>query len=185
MAYLNSLEQSFGVMRAEHEALTLKLADHAREAQTMEDQAALHLSDIWAVSPPSSPTHLMPIPDGWDDMADIWTLTPGSGLPVHIMPIPDTMTCEVKLPASDQALHLDTVLNNMGYTSKSREVSHIMACFCREYIKQRGHAPIPKFFYAPGDFPKDKKVKRLTLLSNSDLPMLTRVIYDNGTRRGK
>lgn len=182
--YLNSLEQSFGVVRAEHEILTLRLADYVREAQALEDQAN-HISDIWTVEPPSSPTHLMPIPDGWDDMADIWTVSPSTGLPVHIMPIPNATTCEVQLPPNDQALHLDTVLSNMGYSCKSRDVTHIMACFCRAYMKQHGHGPIPKFFYAAGDHPSDKsrKSKRLTLLSASDLPMLTSVIRNHGFKR--
>jgi hypothetical protein len=170
-------------VRAEHEVLTLRLADYVRDAQAMEDQARI-ISDIWAVSPPDSPRHLMPIPDGWEDMGDTWTVTPLSGLPMHIMPIPDTAAFEVKLPPNEHALHLDRVLANMGYSNRNRELTHVMACFCRMYIRQHGHAPLPKFYYAAGDHPKDKHkiCKRYTLLSDSDLPMLTRVIHDHGIR---
>ena len=158
---MKSLEESLAVVRRENEVLALKLADHARENQKLEDQMLL-VSDVWSVSPPESPRHLMPVP--------------------YTSP---EMVYEVKLQASDKALKLDQVLCNMGYSYKGRDIAHVMACYQRSYIKKYGVAPLPKYYYA-GDNVGDKaKSKRLTLLSESDLPMLTGVIRDHGVKRTK
>lgn len=164
MLMMSSYEDKLHVIRRENDTLTLQLASYVRRERETEAQAML-VSGIWAAPP--SPTHFTPIPD------ENVFVTP---------PRVSYGAMEVPLEPGDKPLNLPTVVSNMGYCTKESDLAHLMGCFYREYMKRHGTQPLPKFYYMPTPntrFPP----KKLTLFSESDLPILTRVIKNYGSRR--
>jgi len=157
---VKAMEEQLSTVKRENEFLTLQIADSVRESQRLEDQMQ-PLSDIWAMTPPDSPTHLMPMPD-------------------EFKPAIPHVVAEVALAYRDKALHLQNVLGNMGYASRPRDIEYIMAMYQRAYILKHGMGPLPKFYLKEVN---DSKVKLYTMFSESDIPLLTRVIKKYGDKR--
>jgi hypothetical protein len=155
------MEEQLSTVKRENEFLTLQIADSVRESQMLEDQMQ-PLSDIWAMTPPDSPTHLMPMPD-------------------ELKPASPHVVAGVALAYHDKALRLHDVLGNMGYASRPRDIEYIMVMYQRAYSLKHGAGPLPKFYLTEVN---GNKVKRYTMLSESDMPLLARVIKRHGTKRG-